>query len=301
MAASFAEMDSSELIFLTAADSRRIEAAEEYGALRYAQSLRSQASEPGPAWEEFRGGHLVFVSRGAPVGRAHGLGFAGKITPEDIEHVEQFYFERESEAQVDVSPYADPSLFESLNLRGFQVAEFNQTLARRLRPEEDFAARAAGIENAIEIRRVRPEEARAWSSLLARIFFPPEMVVHFESFFLPWATPEHPLSLAAFVDGRMVAGAGGLIVPEHHMAGFFGAGTLPEHRGRGIQQAFMRERLRLAQQAGCDLAVTLTMPGTTSQRNVERAGFRAAYTKVVVKKAHPSIADAGPVQSQYSS
>ena len=136
---------------------------------------------------------------------------------------------------------------------------------------------------------------------MTRIFFPPEMVAQFESFFLPWAAPEHPLSLAAFIDGRMVAGAGGLVVPEHRMAGFFGAGTLPEYRGRGIQQAFMRERLRIAQQAGCDLAVTLTMPGTTSQRNVERAGFRAAYTKVVVKKAHPSIANAGPAQPQYSS
>jgi GNAT superfamily N-acetyltransferase len=295
--ASFAKSDPSGLIFLTAADSRRMEAAEEYGALRYAQALKSQTHEPGPAWEEFRGGHLVFVGKGAPVGRAHGLGFDGKITPEDIEYVERFYFDRESEAQVDVSPYADSSLFESLNLRGFQVAEFNQTLARWLRPEENFDSPAPGV----EIRRVHPSEARAWSSLLARIFFSSEMAAQFEGLFLPWAAPEHPLSLAAFVDGRMVAGAGGLIVPQHHMAGFFGAGTLPEYRGRGIQQAFTRERLRLSQQSGCDLAVTLTMPGTTSQRNVERAGFRAAYTKVVVKKAHLSIANAGPVQPQYSS
>ena len=97
----------------------------------------------------------------------------------------------------------------------------------------------------------------------------------------------------------MVAAAGGLIIPEYKMAGFFGAATLPEFRGRGIQTAFMQERLRVAQRAGCDLAVTLTMPGTTSQRNVERAGFRVAYTKVVVSKRHPSITDAGPVQVHY--
>ena len=42
------------------------------------------------------------------------------------------------------------------------------------------------------------------------------------------------------------------------------------------------------------------MPGTTSQRNVERAGFRAVYTKVVVRKRHPSLADSGPPQVQYS-
>lgn len=239
----------SDLIFLTAADSRRLEAAEEYGALRYAQAVKAEGQDSPPAWEEFRGGHLVFVAKGAPVGRAHGLGFAEKITPEDIEHVERFYFERESEAQVDVSPYADASLFESLNLRGFQVAEFNQTLARWVRPGDRFASLATGV----EIRGIRASEARAWSSMLAQIFFPPEMVAPFEDFFLPWAKPEHPLSMAAFIDGRMVAGAGGLIVPEHRVAGLFGAATLPEYRGHGIQQAFMVERLRLAQQAGCDL------------------------------------------------
>jgi len=88
----------------------------------------------------------------------------------------------------------------------------------------------------------------------------------------------------------MIAGAGGMIVPEHRMAAFFGAATLAEYRNRGIQTAFMQERLRIAQQAGCDLAVTLTLPGTTSQRNVERAGFRVVYTKVVVSKAPPGTA-----------
>jgi hypothetical protein len=30
---------------------------------------------------------------------------------------------------------------------------------------------------------------------------------------------------------------------------------------------------------GCDLAMVLTTPGSTSERNVQRAGFRVAYTK----------------------
>ena len=285
-----------ELSFLTAADARRIEAAEEYGALRYAQAMKPVRPEWGTAWEEFCGGHLVFVARRSPVGRAHGLGFAGKITPQDIEQVEKFYFDHESDAQVDVCPYADPSLFESLNQRSFQVAEFNQTLARWIRRDETFDQ---PLRPGIEIRHVRQDEAKQWSNLSARVFFA-EHAPQYADFFLPWAAPEHPLSLAAFADGQMVACAGGLLVPEYRMAGFFGAATLPEFRGRGIQTAFMRERLRLAQQAGCDLAVTLTMPGTTSQRNVERAGFRVAYTKVVVSKRHPELVDAGPAQVHYS-
>jgi GNAT superfamily N-acetyltransferase len=273
--------------FLTAADARRMEAAEEYGALRYAQAVGPLHPEWGSAWEEFQGGHIVFVARHSMVGRAHGLGFAGPITPQDIEHIEKFYFDRQYDAQVDVCPYAHPSLFESLNERGFQVAEFNQTLARWIEPNEQFEK---PFLNGLEIRAVKPEEAPAWSRMLAHVFMG-DHAPQYESFFEPWAWGDHPLTLAAFAEGKMIAGCGGVIVPEHKMAGFFGAATLSEHRGRGIQAAFMQERLRLTQEAGCDLAVTLTMPGTTSQRNAERAGFRTAYTKVVVSKKHHTNAN----------
>ena len=284
---------STEPAFLTAADARRMEAAEEYGALRYALALNVERPQMGIAWQEFCGGHLVFVARQSPVGRAHGLGFAGEVTLEQIQHVEDFYFRREADAQIDVCPYAHPSLFETVNQRGFQVAEFNQTLARWILPDEVFTPRCEGV----EFRALRGDAAGEWSALLAKIFFE-DQAPQFEMFFLPWAKEKNALCLGAFIDGKMVGGAGGLIVPEYKMAGFWGAGTLPEFRGRGIQTALTQERLRIVQQAGCDLAVTLTMPGTTSQRNVERAGFRTAYTKVVVVKRHASGPDA--VKVHYS-
>lgn len=270
-----------------------MEAAEEYGALRYALALNVERPQMGIAWEEFCGGHLVFVARQSPVGRAHSLGFEGEVTPEQIQHIEDFYFQREADAQIDVCPYAQPSLFEAVSRRGFQVAEFNQTLARWILPHEVFTPHARGF----EVRRLRGDEGGDWSALLAKVFFE-DQAPQFEMFFLPWAKEKNALCLGAFVDGKMVGGAGGLVVPEHKMAGFFGAGTLPEFRGRGIQSALMQERLRIVQQAGCDLAVTLTMPGTTSQRNVERAGFRTAYTKVVVVKRHPNSPE--PIQVHYS-
>jgi len=268
-----------DLIFLTSADSRRIEAAEEYGALRSAQAAKAAQPDSAAAWEEFGGGHLVFVAKDHPVGRAHGLGFSGKVNIEDIEHVEEFYFRHGAAAQVDVCPYADPSLFQALNQRGFQVAEFNQTLARRISPEERFTAKLEGI----EIRAVRPDETGTWRKVLAQVFFG-EHAAQWEDLFTPWAE-NNPMALAAFSGGKMIGGAGGLLIPQYNLAAFFGAATLPEAQGRGIQSAFMLVRLNVAQQAGCDLAVTLTLPGTTSQRNAERAGFRTAYTKVVVSKA----------------
>ncbi len=279
------ESSTRELLLLTAREARRMEAAEEYAAVHHAELTKKIRSDAAAAWEEFGGGHLTFVAKGLPVGRAHGLGFVGKVTPQDIEHVERFYFERQADAQVDVCPYADPSLFESLNLRGFQVAEFNMTLARWIPPREKFAAPPTQI----EVRRIRREEEPVWIGLLAKVFFA-EQAAQFEDLFRPWASAENPMCLAAFAQGTMVAGAGGILIPEHKVAGCFGAVTLPEFRGRGLQRAFLEERLRVAQMAGCELAVTLTMPGAISQRNAERAGFRTAYTKVVVKRSFPGEA-----------
>jgi hypothetical protein len=46
--------------------------------------------------------------------------------------------------------------------------------------------------------------------------------------------------------------------------------------------ALLQARLAAARRAGCDLAVVGTSPGSDSQRNIERAGFTLAYTKVIM-------------------
>jgi hypothetical protein len=43
-----------------------------------------------------------------------------------------------------------------------------------------------------------------------------------------------------------------------------------------------RARLAAAREAGCTLAVTESMPGSASQRNMERLGFSLVYTRVEV-------------------
>jgi ribosomal protein S9 len=42
--------------------------------------------------------------------------------------------------------------------------------------------------------------------------------------------------------------------------------------------------MKLAADQHCDLAVTVTRGGTTSQRNAERLGFRLAYSKATLLK-----------------
>ena len=42
----------------------------------------------------------------------------------------------------------------------------------------------------------------------------------------------------------------------------------------------MKARLEYAVEMGCDLAMIGTEPGSGSQRNAQRQGFRIAYTRI---------------------
>jgi GNAT superfamily N-acetyltransferase len=77
--------------------------------------------------------------------------------------------------------------------------------------------------------------------------------------------------------GEIVATAG--LVIRDRVALLAGGSTIPEARGQGAQSAALSARLRHAEDSGCDLAMMVAEPGSASQRNAERHGFRIAYTR----------------------
>jgi GNAT superfamily N-acetyltransferase len=68
------------------------------------------------------------------------------------------------------------------------------------------------------------------------------------------------------------------------VAALYGASTLPSFRRRGVQKAVILALLARAVEGGCDVAYTLTKPGSVSQRNVERQLFSVAYTRAMMVK-----------------
>jgi hypothetical protein len=64
----------------------------------------------------------------------------------------------------------------------------------------------------------------------------------------------------------------------------FATGTLPASRKRGAQGALIGARLAAAQAAGCDICFSRTAAGSSSQRNLERWGFRAIYSRASMIK-----------------
>ena len=91
------------------------------------------------------------------------------------------------------------------------------------------------------------------------------------------ASSRHTYCFFAEIDGAIAAT--GAISLHEGVAVLAGASTIPAFRGRGAQNALLQARLAFAASHACELATMGARPGSPSQRNAERQGFRIAYTR----------------------
>jgi len=270
--------------FVDRAFARRLESCEEMPQVEYARVFQKTRPEIGAAVETICGGHMVFAGLGSPIGRATGAGLDLPLTAEDVDRIEEFYRAHLAPAQVDLCPLHGPEMFEMFKERGYAIAELNNVLYQKLEKNEDFPAPAQGC----EIRRARLEDAEITGAIVEKAFFPEGAPEAFRGLITPLYQMQNALAFVAHIEGKLVACGTGVIIPEHRVFALCGAGTLAQHRRRGLQTALLRARMRAAAEAGCEYAVVVTQGGTTSQRNAEGLGFRVAYSKVtVVKKLEP--------------
>lgn len=222
------------------------------------------------------GGAAAFLELGSPVNGAVGLGLNGEVDAESLIQVERFFREREERPLIAVAPLVDPSLTRLLELRGWVPSAFENVLVRALEPADEFAPPPPDV----EIRLARTaEELELWGILVANGFSAPDDPTPME-LRLGCAAAAAPDGrfLLAYVDGAP-AGTGELHLQDG--VGWLTADTtLPQFRRRGVQGALQRARLEIARDAGCDLALTEAIPGSASQRNMERLGFGIVYTRV---------------------
>jgi len=238
------------------------------------------------AAEHVAGGIAFFGGVDYPVNQTVGMGLGGEVTAADLDRIEDFFRSRGVASTVVVSPLADESLRAVLGQRGYAIAEFNSVLIRRIDPEEPFTMPAG-----VTIERVTAETLQPWMYAIAKGF--EQDIVVAEEVFGGFAALPGALAFLARIAGNVVGGCGGRVIPEARVAALFGTATLPEYRRRGVQTALIAQRLHEAAKAGCEYAVVCTHPGSGSQRNMERRGFRLAYTKVVMSRDWPKDASDG--------
>ncbi len=253
---------------------RRLETTDALAGVEFARAWARLHSYAGEVSLPVAGGHAGFAGADSPVTQAFGLGLNGPVTESDMDRMEEFYRAHAAAVNIETCPLADPSLLKLLNERGYLPIEYSNVLAREL-TDADLTRESP---NPIQVRSAAANEAEAYSLIVAKSFFEnTELTPEFIDVIM---SPFHAAGAYFFlaeVDG--VARGGAMMSVHHRVASLGGAGTLPEFRNRGVQNALILERLKLAADSGCDLAMVATMPGSGSQRNVERHGFRVVYTR----------------------
>ncbi len=224
---------------------------------------------PNAAFKSVAGGTAVFAGVGSPMTHALGIGMNGRVPEEEMEGLEEFYRERGSPCLLDLCPMADNSVIAFVQSRPYRVIEFNNVLARPVQLEEQFEQHPA-------LRLALPDEKLRWSRVVSEGFAEGMPV-----------TESQVSSMAALcrhaqcwmIEGNEPAGGAAMSVQDR-VALFFGDAVLTGARRKGWQSLLIRQRLAAAQGAGCDLAMASVLPGSSSHRNYERAGFQLIYMRV---------------------
>jgi GNAT superfamily N-acetyltransferase len=257
--------------------SRRLERAEGFACVQFVAARRNQFPASGAEWMECAGAYVAFDGIDSPITQTFSLGLLEDATPSTLDTLEKFFLDRGADVFHEVSPFAGVALFELLCSRGYRPIELTNVLYQPLPRSAELAA--ARLNNAVTVRTITPEEAPLWTSISARGWSHEHPELH--QFLLDVgvisANREGSTCFIAEVNGT--PGAAGALCIHQGVALLAGAATVPELRRLGLQSALLQYRLQYAHDHGCDVAMIGTAPGSGSQRNAEREGFRIAYTR----------------------
>ena len=238
------------------------------------------------------GGAATFAGVESPFSKVIGVGFSDDVTDDELNGLELRHAEHGAPVNFEISTLAEPELAERLSGRGYRLVSFENVLVRPI-VDDDLP----GLGSDIEVRRAE-DDRRTWLDIAV------EAALHADDAGVAWREEfsrdelERAELAAAAAGARLFlasvngepAGAASVRYAGT-IAQMTGAGTLPSLRRRGVQKALLSARLRDAAAAGCELAVVTTQPGSTSQSNVQRAGFDLAYARAVMAKSPNVVGD----------
>lgn len=255
---------------------RRLERAEASANARFVEARARVVPDSGAQWIEVAGAYAMFDGVHSPCTQTFGLGLFQMPTAADMDRLESFFRERKAPVFHDVCPLADPALLAMLSDRGYRPFELTSVM---FLPLAERLAKAAVGEVPLQVRVVGENEGDLWSRTSAEGWREtPEIAAMMLEFTRVAAATEGNVRFLVELQGQPIA-SGALAIHEG-VAVFAGASTIPEWRRRGAQQALLESRFQYAAQIGCDLATIGALPGSTSQHNAERQGFRIAYTRM---------------------
>jgi len=174
-------------------------------------------------------------------------------------------------------------------------SQFDETMALALREkgffQYGFHTALYGVPSlahppmpvSVHVSKCKSDQAGLFAELFHRsLELPPDIAENEESFFFLLQDPRWWLYIG-YLDETPVAFSM-MYKGENGVACFGMAGTLPGYRGRGLQSAMLAVRMETAKKEGCQIVTAQTEYGSTSFRNLLKAGFRVAYTKAIWRR-----------------
>jgi hypothetical protein len=113
---------------------RRLEACDAWGNARCVTALGELYPEVGAAILSVAGGYAVYAGPDSPLTQAIGLGMNGRVSAADVDQMEAFYRERDTDAHIEVCALADPTLHALLAERGYRSRSDRAFWRDRRRP-----------------------------------------------------------------------------------------------------------------------------------------------------------------------
>ncbi|HUQ88082.1 MAG TPA: GNAT family N-acetyltransferase [Vicinamibacterales bacterium] len=258
-------------VFADLALARRLEATEGRGNAAFVDAQARIDPASGAIWTMVGGTSVMFAGVGSPITQTFGLGVHQPVTDKELDTIEHFFRSRSSAVFHEVSPLAGVEASATLARRGYVPAELSTVLYQPIDSTAKIAANPA-----LRVRQADKHEGVQYGNIAAQGWSEhPEVMPYIEGF--------AKLSLACATcffaerDGTPIATAA--LFMHNGTALLAGASTVPAGRRQGAQNALLHARLQTAASNGCDLAMMVAAPGSASQRNAERQGFRIAYTR----------------------
>ncbi|TGE28135.1 GNAT family N-acetyltransferase [Hymenobacter metallicola] len=265
------------MLFSDLALARRLERTEAQANANFVEARQRLFPGSGANWIAVAGAYAMFDGVESPLTQSFGLGLFEAVGAAELTQIEQFFAGHGAPVYHEVSPLADAALLALLPTRGYVPIEYTNVLYRALSPEE--AAPSLPTPQ-LRTRRIGPDEVPLWSQTSAAGWASesPGLEEFMRAYGQLSASSAGAAPFLAELQGQPIA-AGGLFMHEG-VALLMGASTVPAGRRQGAQSALLAARLHYAAQQGCTLAMMGALPGSQSQRNAEKNGFRVAYTRM---------------------
>ncbi len=265
-----------EIIFSDRSLSQKLERAEARANASFVETRARLFPESSAEWIEVAGVYAMFDGAESPLTQTFGLSVFEEINDKELDELEAFFKKHTAPIFHEVSPMADASLIGLLNERGYQPCELTSVMFQEI---EDKKINNAPINPLIKTRIIKKGEEKLWAQTSAD----------------GWATEMEGLADFMFQFGQISAQvnggfpflaelegkpiSAGMLFVYDDVAILAGASTIPEGRRNGAQNALLKARLKFAAESGCKIAIMGASPGSQSQKNAEKNGFRIAYTR----------------------